>query len=98
MAALAFPLCLLLLLLLHGVLCHGGLLWLLPLPLHCLLPLLVPLPEAWVVLLQQALKRVLPTLEHNQHRWHITAVSPTIAAAYLTLADVADTAASAIDS
>jgi hypothetical protein len=87
----------LLLLLLHGVLQHGLLLWLLPLLLHCLLPLLVPLPEAWVVLLQQALKLVLPTLQHSQHRWHMTAVCPTIAAALQTLAAVAGTTASAVD-
>jgi hypothetical protein len=85
---------LLLLLLLHDVHQYGVLLWLLPLPLHCLLPLLVPLPEARVVLLHQALKQLFPMLKHSQHRWHITALR--IAAAPQPLA-AADTTASAVD-
>jgi hypothetical protein len=53
-AAMAFLL-FLLPLLLHDVLRHGVLPWLLPLLLCCLLPLLVPLPETRVVLPQQGL-------------------------------------------
>jgi hypothetical protein len=81
-----WPFMLLVLLLLRDLRQHGALFW--------LLPLLVPLPEVRVVLLHQAIKHLLPTLKHSQHRWHMTALR--VAAAPQPLA-AADTTASAVD-